>query len=69
MRPEQEIFRLSVRTSLNLIYTLSRSIVTVMPMDSEAAADVLRTSSALILREAVELHDRISEAYAVKENI
>lgn len=62
MSLEQEVFRLSVRTSLNLIYTLSRTMVTVMPMEGEVAADVLRTSSELMLREAIALHDRITGA-------
>lgn len=68
MNLEQEVFQLSVRTSLNLIYTMSRTIATVMPMEGEIAADVIRTSSEMILREAVALHDKLSEAYAVKEN-
>lgn len=68
MNLEQEVFQLSVRTSLNLIYTMSRTIATVMPMEGEIAADVIHTSSEMILREAVALHDKLSEAYAVKEN-
>ena len=68
MNLEQEVFQLSVRTSLNLIYTMSRTIATVMPMEGEIAADVIRTSSEMILREVVALHDKLSEAYAVKEN-
>lgn len=39
-----------------------------MRMEGEIAADVIRTSSEMILREAVALHDKLSEAYAVKEN-
>ena len=65
MSLEQEIFQLSVRTSLNLIYTLSRSIATVMPLEGDVASDVIRTSSEMILREAIALHDRIC---AVKQN-
>ena len=53
MSLEQEVFQLSVRTSLNLIYTLSRTMVTVMSMEGEVAADVLRTRSELILREVI----------------
>lgn len=68
MSLEQEVFQLSVRTSLNLIYTMSRTIATIMPMEGEIAADVIRTSSEMILREAVTLHDKLSAAYAVKEN-
>lgn len=68
MSLEQEVFQLSIRTSLNLIYTMSRTIATVMPMEGEIAADVIRTSSEMILREAVALHDKLSTAYAVKEN-
>lgn len=68
MSLEQEVFQLSIRTSLNLIYTMSRTIATVMPMEGEIAADVIRTSSEMILREAVALHDKLSTAYAVKKN-
>lgn len=69
MSLEQEVFQLSIRTSLNLIYTMSRTIATVMPMEGEIAADVIRTSSEMILREAIALHEKLSAAYAVKENI
>lgn len=55
MTLKQEIHQMSVRTSLNLIYTMSRSIVTMMAMDEPLAAEIVRTSSETILREAIDL--------------
>jgi len=59
MTLKQEIHQMSVRTSLNLIYTMSRSIVTMMAMDEPLAAEIVRTSSETILREAIDLYDRV----------
>ena len=54
-----EIDELCIRMSLNLIYTLSRTLTVALTMDGDVASDVLRSSSDLILREAVTLSDRI----------
>jgi len=59
MTIKQEIHQMSVRTSLNLIYTMSRSIVTMMAMDDPLAVEIVRTSSETILREAIDLYDRV----------
>ena len=54
-----EIDELCIRMSLNLIYTLSRTLSVALAMEGDVASDVLRSSSDLILREAVTLSDRI----------
>lgn len=54
-----EIDELCIRMSLNLIYTLSRTLTVALTMEGDVASDVLRSSSELILREAVTLSDRI----------
>ena len=54
-----EIDELCIRMSLNLIYTLSRTLTVALTMEGDVASDVLRSSSDLILREAVTLSDRI----------
>ena len=54
-----EIDELCIRMSLNLIYTLSRTLTVALTMEGNVASDVLRSSSDLILREAVTLSDRI----------
>jgi len=38
---------------------MSRSIVTMMAMDEPLAAEIVRTSSETILREAIDLYDRV----------
>lgn len=64
MTIKQEIHQMSVRLSLNLIYTMSRSIVTMMAMDDPLAAEIVRTSSETILREAIDLYDRVHTDFA-----
>lgn len=64
MTLKQEIHQMSVRTSLNLIYTMIRSIVTMMAMDDPIAAEIVRTSSETILREAIDLYDRVHASFA-----
>jgi len=59
MTLKQEIHQMSVRTSLNLIYTMSRTIDTLLPMNEPIAAEIVRTSSETILREAIDLYDRV----------
>lgn len=69
MTIKQEIHRMSVRSSLNLIYTMSRTIATMMTMDEAVAAEIVQASSETILREAIELYDRIRTATeAANEN-
>ena len=59
MTIKQEIHQMSVRTSLNLIYTMSRTIATLLPMTEPIAAEIVHTSSETILREALDLYDRV----------
>ena len=68
MTIKQEIHQLSVRSSLNLIYTMSRAIAMMMTMDEDTAAEIVRNSSETILREAIDLYDRLHAAPG-KENI
>ena len=61
---------MSMRSSLNLIYTMSRSIATLMSMDEDIAAEIVCSSSEIILQEALDLYDRIhTAAEIVKKTI
>lgn len=70
MTIKQEIHQMSMRSSLNLIYTMSRSIATLMSMDEDIAAEIVCSSSEIILQEALDLYDRIhTAAEIVKKTI
>ena len=56
---EKKWEQFGIRTSLNMIYVLSRSVDILMPLDGEEAANALLLSSELILQEAEKLHQRI----------
>lgn len=60
---EQEIFQINVRSSLNLIYTMSRMLATMMNMDDTAAAQLMQASTDMILQEACELYRCVREDY------
>ena len=59
MTLKQEIHQMSVRSSLNLIYTMSKVIATVMPLDDPGVTELIFSSSETILREAIDLYDRV----------
>ena len=53
-----------------MIYTMSRVIAAMMPMEEDAVAEIIRNSSETILREALDLYDRIhTTSDAANENI
>lgn len=68
MTLKQEIHQMSVRMSLNLIYTMSKVIATVMPMNDPNTAEIMHNSSETILREALDLYDRLHTDHG-NENI
>jgi len=63
MTLKQEIHQMNVRTSLNLIYTMSKVIAAVMPMDDPDVVEIMHNSSETILREALDLYDRLHTTY------
>ena len=56
---------IGIRTDLNMIYTLSKCIVTIVEMedDSDLVADTLMKLSESLVLTATELHDHIVNSY------
>ena len=57
-----------IRTTLNLIHTMSRALSLVIQLESDLADTATFNCSELILRAAIELHDNVSAAINDKED-
>jgi hypothetical protein len=57
-----------IRTTLNLIHTMSRALSLAIQLESDLADTATFNCSELILRAAIELHDNVSAAINDKED-
>ena len=66
---KRKVVSIGIRTDLNMLYTLSRCIATIIELEDESdlVADTLTKLTDSMILTVADLHDEIARSYGAKE--